>query len=288
LRDIKKLCYNIPMKNIKDKLILITGGASGIGQLMAFAFAEKHARVIVWDINESVMKSMENDARAKNIFIRGMVCDVSDRNAVYSQAQKLTAEFGPLDILINNAGIVSKKGENVVGPAFLGVSDENIIKLMNIDALSLFWTSKAFLPSMIERNTGHIVTVSSSAGIIGVKGLADYCAAKFAAFGFDESLRMELRRMKSAIKTTVVCPFFINTGMFEGVKTRFPLVLPILKKEYVVKRIVKAVLKNKKRLIMPRFVYSIYLLRLLPPTMMDGIADFFGISHAMDDFKGKA
>jgi len=276
------------MKNIKDKLILITGGASGIGQLMAFAFAEKKGRVIVWDINESVMKSMEDDARAKNIFIRGMVCDVSDRNAVYSQAQKLTAEFGHLDVLINNAGIVSKKGENVVGPAFLGVSDENIIKLMNIDMLSLFWTSKAFLPSMIERNTGHIVTVSSSAGIIGVKGLADYCAAKFGAFGFDESLRMELRRMKSAIKTTVVCPFFINTGMFEGVKTRFPLILPILKKEYVVKRIVKAVLKNKKRLIMPRFVYSIYFLRLLSPTMMDGVADFFGISHAMDDFKGRA
>jgi len=275
------------MKNIKDKLILITGGASGIGQLMAFAFAEKHAKVIVWDINENVMKTMEDDARTRNLFIRGMVCDVSDRNAVYAQAQKLTAEFGPLDILVNNAGIVSKKGKDVIGPAFLGVSDENIIKLMNIDMLSLFWTSKAFLPSMIERNSGHIVTVSSSAGIIGVKGLADYCAAKFAAFGFDESLRMELRRMKSKIKTTVVCPYFINTGMFEGVKTRFPLILPILKKEYVVKKIVKAVSKNKKRLIIPRFVYSIYLLRLLPPTMMDGIADFFGISHAMDDFKGR-
>jgi all-trans-retinol dehydrogenase (NAD+) len=76
--------------------------------------------------------------------------------------------------------------------------------------------------------------------------------------------------------------------MFEGVKTRFPLILPILKKDYVVKRIVKAVLKNKKRLIMPRFVYSVYLLRLLPPSIMDWIANFFGISHAMDDFKGRA
>jgi all-trans-retinol dehydrogenase (NAD+) len=275
------------MKNIKDKLILITGGASGIGQIMAFAFAEKHARVIVWDINANAMKAMEDEARGKNIFIRGMVCDVSDRNAIYSQAQKLTAEFGPVDVLVNNAGIVSKKGENVVGPAFLGIPDENIVKIMNINALSLFWTSKAFLPSMIERNSGHIVTVSSSAGIIGVKGLSDYCAGKFAAFGFDESLRMELRRMKSEIKTTVVCPFFINTGMFEGVKTRFPLLLPILKKEYVVKRIVKAVLKDKKRLIMPRFVYTVFLLRILPVPIMDAVANFLGISHAMDDFKGR-
>ena len=93
--------------------------------------------------------------------------------------------------------------------------------------------------------------------------------------------------MKSKIRTTVVCPFFINTGMFDGVKTRFALVLPILKKEYAVKKIVKAVLKNKKRLIMPRFVFSVYFLRLLPPAIMDLIADFFGISHAMDDFKGR-
>jgi all-trans-retinol dehydrogenase (NAD+) len=276
------------MKNIQDKLILITGGASGIGQLMAFAFAEKKAKVIIWDINDYAMKVVEDIAREKNLFIRGMVCDVSDRNAVYSQAQKLTAEFGPLDILVNNAGIVSKKGENVVGPAFLGVPDESIIKVININALSLFWTSKAFLPSMIERNSGHIVTISSAAGMIGVKGLSDYCAGKFAAFGFDEALRMELRRMKSAIKTTVVCPFFIDTGMFEGVKTRFPLLLPILRKDYAVKKTVKAVLKNKKRLIMPRFVYTVYLLRLLPTGVMDWTANLFGISHAMDDFRGRA
>jgi len=76
--------------------------------------------------------------------------------------------------------------------------------------------------------------------------------------------------------------------MFEGVKTRVPLLLPILKKEYAVKKIVKAVLKNKTRLIMPRFVFSVFLLRLVPTAIMDLIADFFGISHAMDDFKGRA
>jgi len=275
------------MKNIKDKLILITGGASGIGQLMAFAFAERQAKVIIWDINGYAMKVVEDVARERNLFIRGMVCDVSDRNAVYSQAQKLTAGFGNVDILVNNAGIVSKKGTNTAGPAFLGIPDESVIKSMSINALSLFWTCKAFLPSMLERNSGHIVTISSAAGIIGVKGLPDYCAGKFAAFGFDESLRMELRRMKSTVKTTVVCPFFIDTGMFEGVKTRFPLVLPILRKDYAVKRIVKAVLKNRKRLIMPRFVYSVYLLRLLPVSVMDWAANFFGISHAMDDFRGR-
>jgi all-trans-retinol dehydrogenase (NAD+) len=140
---------------------------------------------------------------------------------------------------------------------------------------------------MIERKSGHIVTISSAGGIIGVRGLADYCASKFAAVGFDESLRMELKRIKSPIRTTIVCPFFIDTGMFKGVKTRFPLLLPILKPEPAVKRIVKAVLRNRKRLIMPPFANSVLFLRIFPPGVMDALAGFFGINHAMDEFTGR-
>ena len=276
------------MKNIQNKVVLITGGASGIGKLMAFNFAKKQAKVIIWDINNDAIKATEKEAEEQGLFIKGMICDVSDKEKIYSQAKKLIADYGPVDILINNAGIVSKKPQSPApGPLFLSLPDENIIKTININALSLFWTCKAFLPGMVERNSGHIVNISSAAGIIGVNGLPDYCAGKFAAFGFNESLRMELKRMKSAIKTTVVCPFFINTGMFDGVKTRFPLVLPILKPEYAAKKIVSAVLKNKKQLIMPRFVYSVSLLRLMPVGFMDWAANFFGISHAMDDFKGR-
>ena len=79
---------------------------------------------------------------------------------------------------------------------------------------------KAFLPSMLEKNHGHIVTIASMAGIFGSAGLADYCASKFAAVGFEESLRNELINLnKTGIKTTIVCPYFIKTGMFEGAKT---------------------------------------------------------------------
>jgi len=276
------------MKKIRDKIILITGGASGIGKLMAFSFAEKGAKVVIWDINSDGIKAVESEASEKGLFIKGMICDVSNREEIYSQAKKLAADFGHVDILINNAGVVSKKVQNPApGPLFLSVPDENIIKNININTLSIFWTCKAFLPHMVERNSGHVVTISSAAGLIGVKGLTDYCAGKFAAFGFNESLRMELRRLKSAIKTTVVCPFFIDTGMFDGVKTRFSLVLPILKSKYAAKKIVSAVLKNKKLLIMPRFVYTVPLLRLLPPGVLDFAANLFGISHAMDDFRGR-
>ena len=79
---------------------------------------------------------------------------------------------------------------------------------------------KAFLPQMIEKNHGHLVTVASMAGKFGSAGLCDYCASKFAVVGFDESVRNELVRLgKTGVKTTVVCPFFINTGMFHGAKS---------------------------------------------------------------------
>ncbi|MDR2049280.1 MAG: SDR family oxidoreductase [Treponema sp.] len=268
------------MKDITDKLILVTGGASGIGRLMALDFARRGARVAVWDTNAAALKTLEGEAAAEGLFVTGVVCDVSDRVAVARQAKALMKKFGPVDMLINNAGIVS-------GKKFLEIQEEKIIQTVNVNLLSLFWTTRAFLPSMMERNSGHIVTIASAAGLIGVKGLSDYCAGKFAAVGFDESLRMELRHTKSNIATTVVCPYFIDTGMFKGVKTRFPLLLPILPAENAAKRIVTAILKNKKRFIMPRFVYTTLLVRLLPPGVMDFLADLFGISGAMDDFTGR-
>ena len=93
---------------------------------------------------------------------------------------------------------------------------------------------------MLKKNKGHIVSIASMAGIVGVPGLADYCGSKFAVFGVDESLRLELKQLKSNVKTTCVCPFFINTKMFEGVKTPFPL-LPLLDSEWVSERIITAI-----------------------------------------------
>jgi all-trans-retinol dehydrogenase (NAD+) len=268
------------VKEIKDKLVLITGGASGIGRLMALDFAGRGARVAVWDLSGEALKSLEAEGGQRGFSIRTMRCDVSDREAVYRQAKTLLGELGPVYILINNAGVVS-------GSTLLETADEKIIKSMTVNALAPFWTCKAFLPVMLEQNSGHIVNISSAAGIIGVTGLADYSASKFAVVGFDESLRMELRRLKSAVRTTVVCPFFIDTGMFRGVQTRFPLLLPILKSDYAARRIVSAVLKNRRRLLLPPFIYLVYWLRLLPPAALDAMADFFGISHSMDHFSGR-
>lgn len=268
------------MKKMSHTTILITGGASGIGKSMANIFAQMDNTVIVWDIHAKNIEILETEAAENKLHIHGMMCDITNREEVYSKASEVKAAFGMPDIVINSAGVVS-------GKPLLEAEDTDILLTMNVNTLSLFWVTKAFLPAMIEKGTGHIVTVASAAGLIGVKKLVDYSASKFAAVGFMESLRMELSSTHKGIRTTVVCPFFIDTGMFAGVQTRFPLLLPILKQEYAAKKIVQAIIKKKPVLIMPLFVYSTFWVRLLPVKIFDAVADFFGINRSMEHFTGR-
>jgi all-trans-retinol dehydrogenase (NAD+) len=94
-------------------------------------------------------------------------------------------------------------------------------KCMIVNAESNFWTVKEFLPSMMERDSGQIVAIASCAGKSGAGGLADYCASKFAQYGFNESLRVEMKILGKNINVTTICPWFINTGMFQGVNVGY-------------------------------------------------------------------
>lgn len=268
------------MTSFRNKNILITGGASGIGRLMGEYMAQKGGTIILWDINKKALKETKEEISKKGGNVHTFLCDVTDKQKVYETADKLRETCGNLDILVNNAGIVT-------GKPFWECSDEEIEKTMNVNTMSMFWTVKAFLPDMINANAGHIVTISSAAGIVGASRLTDYNASKFAAFGFDESLRMEFRSRKMKIRTTIICPYFINTGMFKGVKTRFSWLLPILDEKVVAKKIVKAIENNRSRLIMPGIVYSSWIMRYLPVSVFDWISDFLGVSSAMEKFVGR-
>lgn len=269
------------MSEIAGRHVLITGGASGIGRLMGEKLAALGGRLSIWDIHRENLDRTVAALRAASPHpVHGFVCDVAQREQVYRTAEETMAAGGAVDILVNNAGIVSGKG-------ILELSDEKIVATFAVNTLSLFWTVKAFLPRMIERHAGHIVTVSSASGLIGVAKLADYAASKWAALGFDESLRAELRTIAPAIKTTVVCPYYIDTGMFRGVKSRFPWLLPILQETAVAERIVSAIQHDRRRLFMPRLVYTIPLLRVLPVGVFDWLATFLGVNASMDEFTGR-
>ncbi|NXM93851.1 RDHE2 dehydrogenase, partial [Sylvia borin] len=105
-------------------------------------------------------------------------------------------------------------------------------------------------------------SIASCAGMCGGSQVSDYCASKFAAIGFAESIDMEMRVLrKTGVKTTIVCPYIINTGMFNGVKSKWPHMLPILDPEYVAERIINAVRQNQEMLIIPRIFYFIFFLK---------------------------
>ncbi|EPB79283.1 hypothetical protein ANCCEY_01576 [Ancylostoma ceylanicum] len=167
--------------------------------------------------------------------------------------------------------------------------DELMELTMAVNTHSLFYTTKAFVPAMLEANHGHVVTVASIAGKVGVSGLVDYCASKHGAIGFHESLTAELDALgKDGVKTTVVCPYYIDTGMFDGVQTKSPLLLPVLQPEYVVDCIMEAILTNKEMISMPRFNYVVlFAMGFLPSDVMRVVKDYLGGNTMMDTFTGR-
>lgn len=268
------------MTKFANKTVLITGAANGLGRKMALEIGRQGAHAILWDIDAKGLEKVASELSSIGAKATHYCCDLSNKDEIYDCAKKVQNTSGTPDIIINNAGIVS-------GKSFLELSDEKIEKTILVNTLAPIWLVKFFLPEMMARKSGHIVNISSAAGTIGVAGLADYCASKFGIFGFHESLRNELKKKKIPIQTTVVCPYYINTGMFEGVKTRFPWILPILEENKVVQKILLAIQKNRPCLMMPWIVYAVMPLRILPVGMFDWIARFLGIHTGMEEFHGR-
>lgn len=269
------------MSRIAGSNILITGAASGIGKLMALEMAKQGGNLFLWDIDQAGLERAAaelKEASGREPHTRRV--DLTGRDDIGRAARMVKDVWDRVDIIINNAGIVN-------GKHFLECEDQEVERTFAINTMALFWMAKEFLPDMITANQGHLVTIASAAGTLGVPRLADYCASKWAAVGFDESLRMELRTLAPKVRTTVVCPYYIDTGMFAGVKTRFSFLLPILKPGYAVKKILRAIKRNQRRLMIPRLVYTVPLLRLLPTRLFDFISDLLGVNRSMDDFVGR-
>lgn len=240
------------------------------------ACASRRANVILWDIDAQQLATTVADvARVATTPPRAYRCDVGDREMVAETARQVVAETGGVDILINNAGVMSRC-------RLLDCSDQQLERTMAVNTMSLFWTCRAFLPGMIAASRGHLVTVASAAGLLGVAGLVDYCASKWAAVGFDEALRMELRGIAPRLRTTVVCPYLIDTGLTQGISPRFPLLTPRLQPDAVAARIVRAITRDERRLIMPPLLRLLPALQAVPAGLKNLLLDVFGVHRCMD------
>lgn len=263
-------------KNVDGKIILITGGGNGIGRIMASELAAKGATIVSWDIKEEWNLETQAIIEKQGGTFKPYTVNVCDREAVMQCAEKVGHEVGEVDILINNAGVVS-------GKLLTSLTEANIRKTFEVNVIAHFWTLQAFLPAMITRGHGHIVSIASIAGFCGASRLSDYCSSKFAAVGLHESLVCELADY-TGINTTLVCPFHITTGLFQGMKSRF---VPSLEPDYVAKRIVKGVLTNQRQLMIGRDMYALpFIKSILPVDASVHLSKFLGDGEAMKKFVG--
>jgi len=268
------------MTSMQGATVLVTGAAAGLGRLVSLEAAQRGARhLVLWDLDTPRLEPVAEEVRRLGAEASMHACDVGDADAVRSAAQEVLAAVGPVDVVVNNAGVVS-------GSPLLELTDDQIELTFRVNVLALYWVTRPFLAGMVERGRGHVVTIASAAGLVGVARQTDYAASKHAAVGFDESLRVELARSAPGVRTTVVCPYYVDTGMFAGVRTRVPWLLPILRPEPVARRIVDAVERDRPMLVMPPIVRLLPALRVLPPRAFDRVMDLFGVNRSMDEFRG--
>lgn len=156
---------------MKGKVVLITGGASGIGKIMVRLFLEREAKVIIWDINQSKIDETILELANKGDVL-GFTIDVSDINQIKETALKVKQEIGVVDVLINNAGIVA-------GKYFHEHTTLDILKTMEINANAPMFITKEFLSGMLEQNSGHICNIASSGGLISNPKMSVYAASKW-------------------------------------------------------------------------------------------------------------
>mmetsp|Transcript_17391 Transcript_17391/g.46955 ORF Transcript_17391/g.46955 Transcript_17391/m.46955 type:complete len:337 (+) Transcript_17391:3-1013(+) len=274
-------------KRLAGRRILITGGASGLGLMLARKCVREGADVvIVWDVRAAACSGALTELRrvaSPSSVIKAQHVDVTDRTAVYRHVEELQRDLGPLDVVVMNAGVVG-------GKALIEADDESMERTMAVNATSHFWLVRAVLPGMLERDQGHVVCISSAAAMGGTPGLSDYSASKAAAFTFAESLRMEVRKAGArGVHVTTVCPYFISTGMFAGVTSRWRFLLPILEPEHVAQRILDAIKAKDPLVIMPPILHLVPVLRgVLPVEMFDRAADWLGVTSSMDFFVGRS
>ena len=275
--------------HIKGTNVLITGGASGIGRIMGRICLEKGAsNLIVWDINQANIDKTEAElsdvkpaeAGVSKGQIHSYIVNVSNPQAIKSAYEKVKSEVGDVDILVNCAGIV--RGNNT----FDKQTVQDIDLTMDINANAPMYVALAVLPDMLRRDRGHICNIASAAGMLGVPKLSVYCASKWAVIGWTESMRVELKQARSHVRVTSVAPYFINTGMFDGVNSK---VFPILDPEKTAAKIIRAVEVGKSFRGIPFAYHFIRIWQgLLPNFLFDFIfGKVFGVYSVMDHFTGR-
>ena len=192
------------MQQLTNKIALVTGAGKGIGKAIAIALAAEGVNVGLIARTEKDVKAVADEIVAKGVKASYATADVSNRTELEAAIQKITNELGPIDILINNAGT------GTFGK-FLELEPAAWEQQVKVNLFGVYYATRAVLPSMIERKSGDIVNISSTAGKSGAAGTSAYSASKFGVFGLSESLMHEVR--KHNIRVTAMAPSTVVTDL---------------------------------------------------------------------------
>lgn len=192
------------MELLNGKNALITGAGKGIGKALAIALAKEGVNVALLARTAADLQAVADEVENEGVKAVIIPADVSNIRSVNSAVESAIASLGSIDILVNNAGIAAFGG-------FLDLSPEEWEKIIRVNLFGPYYTTRAILPSMIERKAGDIINISSTAGLRGAAQTSAYSASKFALIGLSESLMQEVR--KHNIRVTTLTPSTVATGL---------------------------------------------------------------------------
>ncbi|MBR1705259.1 MAG: SDR family NAD(P)-dependent oxidoreductase [Bacteroidales bacterium] len=264
---------------IQGKTVLITGGCSGIGKIMGRMCLEKGAaQLVIWDINEAAVAATIGEFAVLGR-VWGHKADISSPASVDAAYAATKAACGDVDLLINCAGIITNN------KTFAEQTDTDIIRTIDINTKGAMFVTLRFIKDMKARGTGHICNITSSAGMLALPKMALYTSSKWGAIGWSDSLRIELQREKSAVRVTTIAPYFINTGMFDGIRSFFKIQDP----EVVARKTLRAVEKDRIYKGIPFTQHFIRLMQgIFPVKWFDFLfGDVCGLYTVMDHFTGR-
>ena len=268
------------MQTLRDKRVLVTGGASGIGKAIAARIAAAGGELLLVDLNETALDAAAGDLARGGTRVRPYVLDVTDTSRITGLKEEIGRDGGPIDVLVNNAGLV-------FGGGFLDVPLEKHLTTYRVNTLGLVAMTHAFLPDLIAGRDGHVVNVASASAFIGLPFGATYASSKWAVLGFSESLALELELQGHGhVHVTAVCPSYVATGLFDGAKA--PRMTRLLTAERVADLTVRAVLANKPFVRTPWLVQATPVMKALAPfRLFYRVAAALGVNTSMMEWRGR-